>query len=127
MDNKLEARIARLERLVYHKAKNESVTTNLQDLAKEIVSAAEANLGSDSGWVVDSTVTPEDFIRIYIEGDNYEISDEHCLVFRVYIDEGNFEVVDEYTVYGHTYQASSIDEVVGIITSSVNNYFAETV
>ena len=33
MNKKLEARIARLERLVYRKAKNESTVTNLHELA----------------------------------------------------------------------------------------------
>lgn len=128
---KLESRIARLEKLVYRKIKNEQAEPNLKDLAKEIENSIRLNLGRDSGWIVASRVGSDaynkDFIRIFIEGDDYEISDEHCLIFRVYVDEDNFEIVDEYTVYGHTYRAKNVGGIVSIITSLVNNYFADRV
>ena len=134
----LEQRISRLENAVKSTRNNvrrkfEDVDRDqlvadakeLKDLAKEIVAAIKLNLGPESGLIVASTVDPEDFIRIYIEGNDYEISDEHCLLFNIYATDGHFKIVDDYTVYGHTYRARNVDEVVSIITRLVNNYFAD--
>ena len=125
---KLETRIRRLEKLVYSKIKNESVDTDLHDLAKEIEIAIKSDL-RNTGWVVASRVKQDayekDFIRLYIEGDDYEISKEHCLLFKIYVNEDRFEIVDDFTVHGHTYRARNINELASIITRLVNNYFAE--
>lgn len=118
MDNrKLEKRIARLEKLVYRKIKNENMElNNLEYISDDIERGLKRELGVNV-WDIEAYPEYNDnYVKVTIKGSGYDVPNECVGIFKVYKRDYEYDIIVDDNKNKHIGSLDNLDEVVSMIS-----------